>query len=349
MPRGRPRTIAEETTLSSQDTITPEQIDTDLQAIHNRIAKLEELRVARENLARLEAEVINPSEIGSVVNRDHPGNHPPESHTEELKIKNISTFTLNFNLQRRQDWLLDLRYTFRGAPRKYRTDGKKILAALNFLDHTCRHRWYRHVEEKSIEERENIEDSWAYFEEWTLSLIRNTTTLQADIMDQIERTCQLPNQDPREFHAYLDTLEQHFPRQAEKERALSFFAKLQGNLKKYIREHHIKLPEGREEMVSLATHYWNLLKPSRKRNWTESTTTSGQEQDDPKRRRYKYSAPYLKTKWKQPTGPDGKPYHCYICDATDHLASRCPKKTKIQSVLNNQNIQSEMGNGEESK
>jgi hypothetical protein len=351
MRNTRRNTATEEATPSSQETRTPEQIDANLQAINDRIAKLEELRIARENLARLEAQVLDPSETSSVVNQRHSTYSGPEERTKEIKIKNISTFTLNFNLQRRQDWLLDLRYTFRGAPWKYQTDENKILAALNYLDHTCRHRWYRHVEEKPAEERQNVEDSWPYFEEWTLTLIRNASSLQADIMGQIERASQLPDQDPREFHAYLDTLEQHFPRKMEKERALFFFAKLQGSLKKYIQEHKLHLPEIRDEMVSLATHYWHLLKPNRKRTWTDSTPNSGRDSNDFKRYRYNRSYQYstAKEEWRQPTGSDGKPYRCYICDATDHLAPRCPKRAKVQSLQSQQYAKQDSENVEESE
>ncbi|KAJ5987847.1 hypothetical protein N7481_003057 [Penicillium waksmanii] len=171
--------------------MAPEQIDASLLATHKRIAKLEGLRVARENLARFEAEVLNPSGTTSVVNRHHPDDSEPQERTKEIEINNISTFTSSFDPQRRRDWLVDVRCAFRGNPQKYQTDETKILAALNFLDHTCRHEWYRHVVEKSPEERQHIERSWPYFDKWTLTLIRNATSLQADVVTDTDRTMQV--------------------------------------------------------------------------------------------------------------------------------------------------------------
>uniref|UniRef100_UPI0019D003E7 hypothetical protein n=1 Tax=Blastococcus litoris TaxID=2171622 RepID=UPI0019D003E7 len=66
----------------------------------------------------------------------------------------------------------------------------------------------------------------------------------------------------------------HFPRSAEKERALSYFAKLQYDLQSAIRRHVIKLPEIREEMIDLAYHFWDLEKTeqARKRKRTDKLT-----------------------------------------------------------------------------
>jgi hypothetical protein len=45
-------------------------------------------------------------------------------------------------------------------------------------------------------------------------------------MSQLQHARQRSDQDPREFHGYLNILEQYFPRQSEEEQALIFFAKL---------------------------------------------------------------------------------------------------------------------------
>ncbi|KAB8238957.1 hypothetical protein BDV23DRAFT_184343 [Aspergillus alliaceus] len=173
-----------ETNSPTQEAMTPEQIDADLLATHERIAKREALRVARENLTRFEDEVLNPSGATSVVNQHHLDNYEPQERVKEIKIDNISIFTLSFDLQRRQDWLVDVRCAFRRDPQRYQTDEKKILAALNFLDRSCRYEWYRHVVGKPLEERQHIEGSWQYFEDWTLTLTRNATSLQADVTER---------------------------------------------------------------------------------------------------------------------------------------------------------------------
>jgi hypothetical protein len=87
-------------------------------------------------------------------------------------------------------------------------------------------------------------------------------------MTQLEKAHQRPSEDPREFHAYLDTLEQDFPQQAEKEWALVFFSKLDMELRLYIKWHLLKLPDNWDRMVTVATHYHSLLstqQPKRKR------------------------------------------------------------------------------------
>jgi hypothetical protein len=91
-------------------------------------------------------------------------------------------------------------------------------------------------------------------------------------MTKLERAHQRHGQDSREFHAYLDTLEQHFPRAAEKERALFFFAKLLPELGQYIHEYTLNLPETRDEMVTLATHYWGLMKRNQKQKDQDNLT-----------------------------------------------------------------------------
>jgi hypothetical protein len=50
-------------------------------------------------------------------------------------------------------------------------------------------------------------------------------------MGQKERAQQRNTQDPRHFHAYLDTLEKYSPELPEEERALVFFTKLQPELR----------------------------------------------------------------------------------------------------------------------
>jgi hypothetical protein len=71
-----------------------------------------------------------------------------------------------------------------------------------------------------------MENDWAYFKDWTLSLIQNLGTLKAEVMVKLDEAHHRLREDPRTFHAHLDTLEKHFPRLREEERALAFFSKL---------------------------------------------------------------------------------------------------------------------------
>ncbi|RJE17540.1 to reverse transcriptase, partial [Aspergillus sclerotialis] len=243
---------------------TPPPTSEDLERLQQEVQRWEDYKAIQQKILQLQRESkALHHKLPSEGYRKSASRSP--DHKSEIKIKDIPLFSLEFTLQRRDDWLADLRRTFEGAPWKYRMDNQKILAALAHMTSICRQRWNRHVDEKAVtESRESIE-TWLYFREWTLSLLRNTATLQPDVMKQMERAHQRFGQDPREFHAYLDTLEQHFPRGTEEERVLRYFAKLQSELQKYIQEHRIALPATREEMVTIATHYWNLASYGRKR------------------------------------------------------------------------------------
>lgn len=227
-------------------------------------------------------------------------------------FKNIPEFTLDFKLQQRQEWILDLEYSFKGAKKRLRKDDQKILAALPYMSPTCRQRWYRHLAEKSREQRRGAEESWPYFTEWTLTLIKNAATLQPDMICQLQRARQQNDQDPREFHA--------------------FFAKFLPELTKYIQEYDLKLPETRDEMVTLATHHWNLLRPRHKRKRDETATETieknGKSGKDKKSRTPKDDS---KTR-KNPTDNKGNVIKCYLCDSESHLANRCPQRRKKASV-----------------
>ena len=88
--------------------------------------------------------------------------------------------------------------------------------------------------------------TWEHFEEWTITLIKNSLTIQADAMVALNTARQHPGQDPRDFHAYLDSLEQNFERAPEEERVYHFHAKLRFKLRTKIEEHLINLPKTRD-------------------------------------------------------------------------------------------------------
>jgi hypothetical protein len=321
---------------------TSRQLDSDLEAIENTITKLQRYRELQKTLAQLKGEIDGTE--SSTIHQRVDRSLSPEGN-KEIKLKSIPTFTIDFNIQKRQNWLLDLRHTFKGAPRKYRDDDRKILAAVGFMDETCRQRWYRHVAEKPLEEQRKVESTWQYFEEWTLNLIQNTTSFKADIRGRMERAHQLNGQDPREFHAFLDALEEHFPREAESGRALTFFTKLSYDLQGYIKEHIIVLPETRDGMVSLATHYWELLKQQSNRKRKADETT-------PNRPRHKYNfraqEPFRSSRDAQkndkkvenpakrdrnPIRNNGNRLRCFNCQSEEHFIYDCPKpRARVQST-----------------
>lgn len=312
----------------------------------------ETLQSLRDTIRRLENRLQSE---GSSRNRRRSSSASSMDGCTAKLFKNIPEFTLDFRLQQRQEWILDLEYSFKGAKRRLRRDDQKIIAALPHMSPICRQRWYRHLAEKERDQRRNAEESWQYFTEWTLSLIRNSATLQPDTMSQLQRARQRKDQDPREFHAYLDSLEQHFPRQSERERALTFFAKLLPELSKYIQEHHIKLPDQRDEMVTLATHHWNLLYRGQKRKRDASSKESKNKDDksnkdkEPQNTK-ENSKENSKKPNKNPTDDKGNPLRCYTCNSDSHLANHCPKKKKatVQSA-EAEEVDSESENNSESE
>lgn len=317
-----------------------DEIDRDLAAIQERVKKLERIKELQERAAQLEAE-LGTSSTGSKSKHQRHSSSPSSDERGEIKLQNIPLFALEFSLQKRQEWILDLQHVFKGAPRKYRTESKRILKALGHMQPVCRQRWYRYIAEKPAAEQLIAEESWSHFENWTLTLLRNTATLETEIMSQLERARQRNDQDPREFHAYLDTLEQHFPRKPEKERSLAFFAKLDRDLSRYIREHVITLPETRDEIVTLATHYWELSKPTNKRKSDDSMPTRGHgahKRQRTSRRRSPQGAQgntnsATSTKDEgNPTDEDGKRLRCFICRSDQHLANKCPERPSVQST-----------------
>jgi hypothetical protein len=304
------------------------------------IARLEKLTQLRERQRELEQGLSGDLEGPSKRHR-HDSPSPP-SRGREIKFKSIPQFTLEYNLQRREDWLYDLHYMFEGAPAKFENNGKnKILAAVSNMNNLCRQRWYRHVAEKDADRQRSIQSDWDYFKEWTISLIRNAKSLESDMMRQLVNSRQRPGQDPREFHAYLGTLEGYFPRKAEDERALSFFAKLDSGLQRYMQEHVIDLPKDRDSMVSYAKHYFDLMHPyARKRKAAESASASSQ----PSSKRPKDNRPHWKNSPRSDgnnqsnaprpnaIGKDGNRMRCHKCQSEYHFSGNCDKKdATIQS------------------
>jgi hypothetical protein len=255
---------ADDQTVEEVVQTTPSDLDLNLAAAQATIEKLQRLKDLQDQAERLRFEILgrNPNDPPPTLYRD---TFQSFGKDQEIKLKDLPTFTLDYTLQKRQEWLLDLQQMFEGAPKKYYDDRTKILGAINHMNSTCRQRWYRHTEEKGPILPRNPKEDWPYFRDWTLILIKNAASLESEVMGQLEKTYQGRDEDPREFHARLDTLEQHFPRSAEKERALTFFAKLNYNLQNTIRLHRMELPETRDAMIDVAYHYWGLTKSEAER------------------------------------------------------------------------------------
>ena len=249
--------------------------DADLAEIQATIDRLARYKELQEQKARLESEIAG---LGATENSPRRRRYDDDYSDDEreIKLKNVPVFSLDYTLQKRQEWFLELTQLFEGAPRKYNTERKRITGALCYMEPICRQRWYRHLEEKGTIHLRNIKEDWPYFKEWTLTLIKNAASLQADVRSQLERIFQRKDESPKEFHPRLDALEEHFARQPEKERALAFFAKLQYDLQELMNLHLIKLPEDRDEMISMAQHFWEIqvAASNRKRKTADDSSNS---------------------------------------------------------------------------
>jgi DNA repair exonuclease SbcCD ATPase subunit len=323
-------------------------LDANLAATQATIEKLQRLKDLQDQVETLKSQLMgrNPDEALSSPYRDL---YDPSGRGQDIKLENIPTFTLNSSLQQRQEWLLDLQQQFEGDRRRFHDDRTQILGALSYMDTTCRQRWYRHVDEKALTLQRNPKEDWPYFQDWTLTLIKNAASLESEVMSQLEKARQQRDEDPREFHARLDTLERHFPRIAEKERALSFFAKLLYDLQDEVRRHIIKLPETREEMIDIAYHFWDLQRSeaNRKRKRTESTEERSRKKDS-----YQNSqTTNMKRGWKpktdkdtptktrlNPIGENGKRNQCFNCGSEKHYSNKCPDPLKDQPTAAAQSV-----------
>jgi len=337
----------------------PSELDFNLAAAEDTVRKLQRYKDLQDQLATLESEITLRHQSGSPqISRRNL--HVLPDQDQEIKLKNVPVYTLNYSLQKRQEWLLDLQQMFEGAPKKYHDGRTQILGALNHMDTTCRQRWYRHIDERAPNSPQSIKGDWPYFKEWTLTLIKNAASLKTEVMGQLERAFQDKEEDPREFHARLDTLEQHFPRLAEKERALAYFAKLRYDLQNTIRRHVIHLPETRDEMIDVAYHFWDLdfNESTRKRKRPErspdpsrkKTAIEGSSRGSPRNPRENPRKP-KRNHWRDrkgkgpplkgglnPIGENGKRNQCFNCGSEEHYSNKCPnpsndQPTAIQSVL----------------
>lgn len=326
------------------------ELETEFARVQHRIEQLERLQQLQAQEAALRAAL----QIGSSQKSRNPSPGSNSSGSQEVKIKNLTQLTRNATLRKREDWINDLQRAFAGATRRYRKGNKKILLALDQMDVECRARWDRHLDEMpSTEARLEAESDWNGFKAWTLTLIHDSVHLDQQMAQQINRAQQRPDQSPRDFHLYLDSLEKHLPRQAEAARALTFFAKLLPTLQDSLNVQVAKLPENREELVAMSTRVWEATNNVRKRKNSERL-----ESNAPTRRpRLERKAAPVRRDWREtprrrdpaitvkaeastlpsnPRGSDGRTLRCYNCNSEDHLSPKCPElkadRGRVQNV-----------------
>ncbi|KAF4446785.1 RNA-directed DNA polymerase (Reverse transcriptase), partial [Fusarium austroafricanum] len=236
-----------------------EENDTEelIRATQLRVAQLEELKTLREKEKAL-------TESLRGLHHLDPGQKPRRSPCDsdsssggEVRARNITKLTLPTNFQKREAWLNDLKRAFSGARRRYRRDYKKILLAEDNMDEEARERWTQHLAEIPDEQRASTEGNWEAFTEWSLSLVKDAANREPLLMRQLVNAKQRENQSPQDFHHYLNSLEKNFPRPSERERALSFYAKLLPRVQEHIDLHSRGIPDTREATLSLATRFWD--------------------------------------------------------------------------------------------
>ncbi|KAJ6111047.1 hypothetical protein N7486_003282 [Penicillium sp. IBT 16267x] len=317
-------------------------------AVQDRLQQLLKIKSDREKIAALKAELSQQGYPYTAPFRSQFDTEPAPKNMD-IEIDDIPSFNIRFSIQKRHKWLINLDFAFQAAPRRYHNDKTKILGALRFMDSSYRTKWFEFTAEK---------------EDWTLSLIQNATSIRANVRDQIERAHQLQSQDPRDFHTYLHSLEQHLGRESEENRALNLFSKLQNNLKQEIHRHVRPLPATRDEMVEITVHYWNLIKPATapKRGYPSNGSYQERNQDTKRFRpngdhhqnsqnQQAKTVPYHNRNtdnqskpYRNPTGRDGKTMLCNICKSDKHFVNNYPDLPRAIQALST----SQKGKGKES-
>lgn len=148
----------------------------------------EQLKQAQEKIASLQKSQNDKnknSEIRESSIEPRIGSDSPQKG-KDIKIDDIETFNNRFSIQKRHEWLINLEFAFIAAPYRYSTEKAQILGAIAFVDHATRTKWMSHLLERTPDQREFCSNSWEYFKEWTLTLIRNGVNFKADIRNQIE-------------------------------------------------------------------------------------------------------------------------------------------------------------------
>jgi hypothetical protein len=323
----------------------------------NTSRSLRERQQEREKIQQLEQRIqdLERKYIGqkSYVRKRQHDDIESEEETVKIEDKDITKYNTEFSHQQRLSWLANMRRNFEGAPKKYRTDRQKILGSLIYMDQTSKDQWDRHAQELIDNHHENDTRLWSHFEDWTYKILRSSMTSLTAVMVRLDRAHQGPNQDPRDFDVYLNSLEQYFDREPERKRVEIYFAKLQSTLRDKICDHNFgNLPGTRDQLVAMASQYWSRMhRDPPKITLTQTNSIGGQEGRSqgsrgdlrergrgrgfrsrgwktPSRHYTSNTSPKLhgngSEKAVNPNGPDSKPLRCYNCGSIFHLANVCP-------------------------
>ncbi|KAK4148720.1 hypothetical protein C8A00DRAFT_19497 [Chaetomidium leptoderma] len=317
-----------------------------LQATQDRIAKLEEVErleaQERELLAKLG---LNKTDLQPKrKRRDSSSSASSAHHTKAIKVKNITQFTDSMTYRKRSEWLRDLERAFAGDPKRYKTSKNKILFAVDNMSTLQRNHWYSHCASMSKTDREEAETDWDIFEKWTTTCVKDVADQVSTAAKRLNEAKQRENQSPVDFHMYLESLEDQFPRADEKTRALSFYTKLTPELISHLDMFVHPKPEQREDMVKEAMQAWTSMKKSKMQGTSSSRGGRGSRTGRQGRGHYpswgrggKTQTDDTKTtdqhddtttkdsrKEGETTNPNG--LRCYVCDSDQHLANHCPKR-----------------------
>jgi hypothetical protein len=293
----------------------------------------EQLQQAQEVVANLKRIQNERNEVNRDLEAQIQPRFTPESPQKgkDIKIEDIETFNNRFSIQKRYEWLINLDLAFLAAPYRFSSGKAKVLGGLAYVDHASRTKWVEHLLEKTQEQSEIYSNSWDYFKEWTLTLIRNAANFKADIRNQIEAAHQLYGQHPYDFDTYLHSQEEHLPRESEENRSLTFFSKLLPELRLEIQRHVRPLPVRREEMVEIAALYWNLLpskSTSKPRHFTTKSDSPHKNFRSPSKEPQKLTeSDYMPKTHKR------RQIHCFNCGSPDHIRPNCPQSAQAQRII----------------
>jgi len=340
------------------DPILPSSQPTEslVEQTQNRITELERLQRLQEQEKALLAQLgLNSPEQPAKRRRNSESSDESHGHGRAIKVKNLIRFTDSMTYRRRKEWLQDLQRAYAGDPKRYKTDSNRILFALDQMDEQPRNRWYSHCGNLPDDQRDVAETTWKHFEDWTQTCIRDWADLTSSAAKKLNDAKQFENQSPVDFHHYLEALEDQFPLQDDKSRALTFYTKLSDPIIQHIDKYIAQKPETREEMVRLATQVWQSFQPRYRNRRSQDHSSNTPHLGDyrprgPQQPRHQYfngrgnfhSRGKDTDHRRHPESnqnhhrdpPDSthqnndNVFRCWTCNSDQHLANNCPEKAK---------------------
>jgi hypothetical protein len=263
----------------------------------------------------------------------------------EIKLDSIShRLRPESSLEQRTQWLDELEYLFAASPQRYSIDTNKIVSAFFCIESHHRAQWTNYKKTHFA----TSEPTWQDFEDWTLEFIRGGRFTEFDIAEKYYSARQRIGQDPRQFHTYLQSIENHMDF-TEKQLAQAYFAKLLEPLRKEIKAlYQNDLPENRTDMVSVAIRTWDSRDLGRQSNNTstqhnlkkrhhDSQSSNTHRSYDNKRHKPRHGEPtetpsnpnLINIPSSQRRGdPDRRDLSqvtCHKCHQKGHYANRCPQ------------------------